>query len=101
MTEYVYVLSHYEEHGLEPPITATTDRSKVVEIFKRVYPDLVEKYLSKLDDILSQPDEELCCHIQTENLPEWWSGDQPYWQHGQHHITGGWASVQLMVLRLE
>jgi hypothetical protein len=101
MTEYVYVLSHYGEYGLEPPITATTDRSKVVEIFKRVYPHLVEKYLPELENILSQSDEELCCHIRTENLPDWWSGDQPYWEHGQHHITEGWAAVQLMVLRLE
>jgi hypothetical protein len=102
MAEYVYVLSHYGEYGLEAPITATTDRSKVVEIFKRVYPHLVEKCLPNLNDILSQPDEELCCHARDKSEhPPWWNSDEPYWEDGQHQIEDGWGTVQLMVLRLE
>src|SRR2546423_1334428 len=97
---YVYIISHYGEYGIEPPITATTDRGRILELFQRTYPHL-EEYLPKLREILKKPDEELCCHIQTENLPEWWPDQNPYWQDGQHHITDGWGSVQLMVLKLE
>jgi hypothetical protein len=102
MTEYVYVMSTYGEYGLVPPIVATTDREGIVALFERVFPEYVKDYLPELENILTQSDEELCCHARDKSeQPSWWNSDEPYWENGQHEIQEGWSGLQLMILRLE
>jgi hypothetical protein len=101
--QYVYILSFYNEYGLEAPIYATTDRSALPGILRDKF-SWIEEAPSRLTEILKRLDEELCVRLNPDPIPPvWWNGLEPYieWFDGQHRLVNGWGGLQLLVVRLE
>ncbi len=79
MTEYVYLLSDYNEYGSEH-VHATLDRSALIAIMKKHWPGWKTELL---EELLKRPDSEL---------------DD---EGGSINLDQGWGGVQLHVVKLE
>lgn len=91
MSQYVYILSDYEEHGAKN-VTATLDRARLNEVMSENWPEAhfkhggreewLQEARTKLEDLLQETDEELA---ETE-------------RHNLHH---GWGGMQFHVVKLK
>jgi hypothetical protein len=87
MSKYVYLLSHYSEHGSEN-VKATLDRDKLPTLLDRLLAEMgwggaADEYLAGLRRLLTQTDVDLAA----DPLP--------------NDLTDGWGGIQLHVVEVD
>jgi hypothetical protein len=102
LATYVYILSNYSEHGAEQ-VRATCDRSKVVELFRTVFPEAYPPKPTELNEEAWNAYLQRRSKARIENIAELTrvldSTQGEIAEYG-HNLSKSWGGFQLHIVKL-